>query len=123
MAPKGDPAAVEAYLAELPEAERDALERVRAAVLKVAPDARQRISYGIVVLATETDLVGLASQRKHLSFYTMSPPLVTELKDDLARFEVSGATIHFTAQRPLPLKLIEKIVRARVQANRDRATR
>jgi len=86
--------------------------------MKAAPGARQRIGYGIVVFATEQDLVGLASQRKHLSFYTMSPPLTAELTDDLARFDVSGATIHFTPDHPLPLKLIEKIVRARVRANK-----
>jgi uncharacterized protein YdhG (YjbR/CyaY superfamily) len=122
VATADDPAAVDAYLARLPEAEREALERVRRAVLKVAPEARQRIGYGIVVFATEFDLVGIASQAKHLSFYTMSPPLVRELGDELARFEVSGGTIHFTPERTLPVKLIEKIVRARVRANRERRT-
>ena len=116
--PTHDPAAVDAYLAALPEAERAALERVRAAVLNAVPEAEERIGYGIPLIAADGDLVGFAAQSKHLALYVMSPALMPALADDLARFKTSGATIHFSPDRQLPLKLIHRIARARLRENR-----
>lgn len=113
-----DPTAVNAYLAPLPEAERDALERVRTVALKLAPTATQRINYGVVVLASGGDLVAFGAATSHLSLYTMSPSLVEKMQDDLAAFEVSGSTIQFTPEHQLPANLIQKIVRARIKANK-----
>jgi hypothetical protein len=45
----------------------------------------------------------------------MSPPLVKSMKKDLHGYKVSGATIHFTPQQPLPATLIKKIVRGRLK--------
>jgi uncharacterized protein YdhG (YjbR/CyaY superfamily) len=112
-----DPAAVDAYLAPLPEADREALERVRSVALKQAPEATQRVSYGVVVLAQGGDLLAFGAATNHLSLYTMSPPLVETLKDDLERWEVSGSTIQFTPDQPIPANVIQKIVRARLKAN------
>jgi hypothetical protein len=44
----------------------------------------------------------------------MSPKLVENMADDLMDVEVSGATIHFTPQKPIPVVLVEKISLARV---------
>jgi uncharacterized protein YdhG (YjbR/CyaY superfamily) len=118
MSTTNDPAAVDAYFAPLPESDRDALERVRKVALKQAPKATQRVSYGIVVLAAGGDLVAIGAATNHLSLYTMSPSLVETLKDDLERFEVQGSTIHFTSELQLPANLIQKIIRARLKANR-----
>ena len=60
-------------------------------------------------------MVGLASQKNHLSFYMMSPRLAVMMKDELKGFEVSGATIHFSSENPLPKSLIEKILKQRVK--------
>ena len=113
-----DPKAVDAYLKPLPEAHRVALERVRKMALKLVPDATQRVSYGVVVLASGGDLVAFGSATNHLSLYTMSPPLVEAIRDDLEPFEVAGSTIQFTPEKQLPANLIQKIVRARVKANK-----
>jgi uncharacterized protein YdhG (YjbR/CyaY superfamily) len=37
------------------------------------------------------------------------------MKKDLQDYKVSGATIHFTPEKPLPAALVKKIVRARVK--------
>ncbi len=64
---------VEEYLADTPEVDRKALERVRSQVHELVPDVSERIAYRIIVLAHEGDLIGLAAQPRHLSLYTMSP--------------------------------------------------
>ena len=118
MSPTNDPAAVDAYLAPLPATDRDALERVRTVALKAAPKATQRVSYGVVVLASGGDLLAFGAATSHMSLYTMSPPLIETMEEDLERFTVSGSTIQFTSEQPLPANLIQKIVRARLKANK-----
>ena len=124
MAPKSknDTAAVDAYLASLPEDERQALQSLRRLIKETVPDVEERISYGTAVMfSRKLDLVGFVSQKKHLSFFTASPKLAAELKDEITKtHKVSGATIHFTPDNPLPVELVEKILRARVAENEAR---
>lgn len=109
------PTTVDAYLAELPDDVREALQRVREIVHAAVPNVTERISYKIPVFAVKRDLVGMASQKKHCSFYSMSPPLMQAMANDLGDFRVSGSTIHFTPDRPLPTALIKKILKARLK--------
>ncbi|WP_026818213.1 iron chaperone [Arthrobacter castelli] len=111
-----DPAAVDEYLAGLISEERNALEQLRELVKTTVPDVRERISYGTtMIFARNRDLVGIAAQPKHLSFFTMSPTLAKDMAEEIKQtHKVSGATIHFTADKPLPSPLVSKILDARV---------
>src|ERR687892_897920 len=112
---KNDPGAVAAYLAGLPEAGRTALEDLRELIKSTVPDVQERISYGTsVIFALKRDLVGFVSQEKHLSFFTMSPELAKSMRDEIkGTHGVSGATIHFSPDNPLPRSLVKKILKAR----------
>ena len=116
---KHDPKAVEAYLATLPKDAREALGRLRTLVKKTVPHVEERISYGTTVMfSLGRDLVGFVSQPKHLSFFTASPKLAQAMKGEITKtHKVSGATIHFSPDNPLPTGLVEKILRARVREN------
>ena len=116
---KNDPLAVDAYLATLPRAERQALDELRTFVKKTIPKVEERISYGTAVMfSLGSDLVGFVSQPKHLSFFTASPKLAAAMKDEITKTHlVSGATIHFSTDNPLPTRLVKKILRARVREN------
>jgi uncharacterized protein YdhG (YjbR/CyaY superfamily) len=112
---KHDPEAVDAYLARLPDAERTTLEDLRMLIKGAVPDVQERISYGTsVIFALKRDLVGFVAQEKHLSFFTMSPQLAKSMRDEIeATHNVSGATIHFSPDNPLPRSLVKKILIAR----------
>ena len=116
---KNDPLAVDAYLATLPRAERDALDELRTLIKETVPRVEERISYGTAVMFSwGLDLVGFVSQPKHLSFLTASPRLAAAMKGEITKtHKVSGATIHFSPERPLPTALVKKILRARVREN------
>ena len=116
---KNDPRAVDAYLATLPSAERKSLESLRTLIKDAIPLVEERVSYGTAVMfSLGRDLVGFVSQPKHLSFFTASPKLARAMKDEISKtHKVSGATIHFSPQHPLPARLVKKILRARVQEN------
>ena len=114
---KSDPAAVDGYLAGLPNDERRSLEGLRQLIKATVPEAQERVSYGTsVIFALKRDLVGFVAQRKHLSFFIMSPELASTMREEIEQtHRVSGATIHFRPERPLPSSLVKRILQARVK--------
>ncbi|MBN2000280.1 DUF1801 domain-containing protein [candidate division KSB1 bacterium] len=114
-ASRNSPEEVNAYLDNLPIDRKQALERLRKIILKTVPDCIQRVSYQIPIFRLKKDLVGIASQKNHCSFYTMSPNLVNEMKNDLTELNVKGTTIHFDANEPIPEELVVKIIKFRLK--------
>ncbi len=109
---------VDEYLKILDVKQRKALQQVRNAVKAAAPKAEELISYRIPLYKySGGHLVALMAAQNHCSFVTMSVPLVKSLKDELKNFNVSGTTIHFTGEKPLPAALVKKIVKARMKEN------
>jgi uncharacterized protein YdhG (YjbR/CyaY superfamily) len=119
---KDDPDAVDAYLAGLPDGERTTLEDLRQLIKATVPEVQERISYGsTVIFALKRDLVGFAAQKKHLSFFTMSPELAQAIRDEIeGTHSSSGATIHFSPDNPLPASLVREILRARLKEESDK---
>jgi len=109
------PEEVDAYLAALPDDVRLGLERVRSIVREVAPGCTERVSYRIPIFRLRKDLVGMSAQKNHCALHSMSPPLMKAMAEELKGVKVSGATIHFTPEDPLPKELIERIVRERMK--------
>jgi uncharacterized protein YdhG (YjbR/CyaY superfamily) len=113
---KNDPAAVDAYLATLAADEREALETLRQLIKQTVPNVEERVSYGTTVMfSVGRDLVGFVAQPKHLSFFIASMKLAASMKDEITKtHKVSGATIHFSPDHPLPTQLVTTILRARM---------
>jgi uncharacterized protein YdhG (YjbR/CyaY superfamily) len=109
------PAEVDAYLTPLPDDVRSSLERVRSIIRETAPECTERVSYGIPIFRLRKDLVGMSAQKNHCALHSMSPPLMKAMAKELQGVKVSGATIHFTPENPLPRELIERIVRERMK--------
>lgn len=113
------PTTIDEYLATVPNDVRRVLQKLRQTIKSIVPEAEERIAYRIPIFRLEHDLVGFSAQRDPQKrvcwFYTMSPPLAKAMKKDLQGYKVSGATIHFTPEKPLPAALVKKIVYARVK--------
>jgi uncharacterized protein YdhG (YjbR/CyaY superfamily) len=109
------PDEIDAYLAPLPEDVCSALERVRGIVRETAPRCTERVSYGIPIFRLGKDLVGISAQKTHCSLHSMSPPLMKAMAEELKGVKVSGATLHFAPDEPLPSELIVRIVQERMR--------
>ena len=109
------PEEIDAYLAALPDDIQSSLERVRSIIRETAPECTERVSYRIPIFRLGKDLVGMSAHKDHCSLHSMSPPLMKAMADELKGVEVSGATIHFTPEKPLPKELVERIVRERMK--------
>lgn len=112
---------VDEYLADTPEKTRNALENLRKAIKAAAPEAEEVISYRIPTYRYHGPLVHFAAFKDHCSFIVVNKSLIETFRSELGPFTTSGATIHFSAENPLPASLVEKIVRARKTENETRA--
>jgi uncharacterized protein YdhG (YjbR/CyaY superfamily) len=116
---------VDAYLAALPDDQRVALQRLRVTILSIIPDAEEVMSYGMPGYRIDGEVVaGYAAFRHHLSYFPHSGSVLAECSDDVADYEQTKSSLHFSAAQPLPKTLVRKLIRARrAQQPRRGATR
>lgn len=108
------PHEIDSYLAALPAPERDALAAVRRRIHALVPEGTERVSYGIPIFRLRRDLLGLSVARDHCALHTMSPPLAERIGERFPKARVSGATVHFTPDDPLPEGLLAWVIAERV---------
>jgi uncharacterized protein YdhG (YjbR/CyaY superfamily) len=108
---------VDEYLSMLPPAERRILKKLRMTIKSVAPKAQEKISYRMPLYFYLGYLVGFAAFKDHCGFFVMSYRVMGMFKKELKPYRKATATLHFTAEKPLPVSLVKKIVKARVEEN------
>ena len=113
---------VEEYIERQPEEFQNMLTEMRVQIRTLVPDAEEVFSYQVGCFKHHYMLVGIGVTKNSCSLYTMSPKLVKEMKARLKSegVKVSGATLHFNPDEPLPVEIIEEIVKKRIQENLDR---
>jgi len=117
-------AAVEAYLARVPEPHRSTLEKVRAMIRAAAPaDAEECISYRMPAFRYKGALVAYAAFKKHCSFFPMGSSALEEFADEVAAYRTAKGTLQFAPDKPLPAALVKKMVKARVRQNEEKAAK
>lgn len=107
------------YLKRLPDNQRVALEKLRATIKSIVPKAEECISYGLPAFRLNGVLVGYGATAKHCAFYPMSGQTVAAFQDELSDFETSKGTIRFMPDKPLPVALVRKLVKARIAENAE----
>ncbi len=112
---------VNAYLAAVPPNMRVVLEKLRKTIKAAAPKAEEVISYQLPTFKYHGPLVCFAAFKNHCSLYVISKSLMKKFSSELKPYDMTGITIHFTAEHPLPATLVKKIVKARVAENELRA--
>jgi uncharacterized protein YdhG (YjbR/CyaY superfamily) len=111
------PKTVDQYFAAAPPAARRALKQIRAAIRSVVPpEATEIISYKIPAFRHKRVLVWYAAFSEHCSLFPTAA-VIAEFKDELKAYSTSKGTIHFPLDKPMPLALIKKMVKARVAQN------
>jgi uncharacterized protein YdhG (YjbR/CyaY superfamily) len=104
------------YLDGLPPGEKAALERVRAVVGRVAPEAEEGRSYGMrAFIYSGRPLLGFRAAKNHLSIFPFSPAAIEAVKDRLGGFDLAKGTVRFTPDKLVPDDVLADLVRARMQ--------
>jgi uncharacterized protein YdhG (YjbR/CyaY superfamily) len=109
-------ATVEEYLADQAEEVRATLEHVRRSVRAVAPDATEKIGYGMPGFYVEGHpLVYYSAFKAHCSLFPASGAVIERFADDLKGYGLAKGTIRFPIGEPLPAPLVKKIVKAKLE--------
>jgi uncharacterized protein YdhG (YjbR/CyaY superfamily) len=113
---KNSSKSVDDYIATQPEAMQAILKRVRAAIRKAVPDAKETIGYQMPAYRLHGRIIlYFAGWKQHYSLYAASGLVAKAFKDELAPYEISKGTIRFPLAQPVPVKLIEGIAKVRAK--------
>ncbi len=108
---------IDEYLAALSDDQRAALEQLRKTIRAAAPKAEECISYQLPAFRQDGMLVAFGATANHCAFYLMSSTTVEAHQDELKGYDISKGTIRFQADKPLPVALVRKLVKARLAEN------
>jgi uncharacterized protein YdhG (YjbR/CyaY superfamily) len=108
------PFTVDDYFTRLSEPARSRLSKMRAAIWSVVPHkATEVISYQMPAFKHNGVLVWYAAFTDHCSVFP-GGSVLEAFKGELTEFKTSKGTVQFPIDKPMPLALIKRIVKARV---------
>lgn len=107
-------ASVDAYFATLPDDRRARLEDLRRTILAAAPDVAEVIAYNMPAYRLNGRfVVSFEAFKRWDSLFPASEAVENELGDEVAPYVKGKGTLQFPVAEPLPLELIDRIVRIR----------
>ena len=110
---------IDEYIAGFSPDVRAILKKIRATIHEAAPNATERISYGMPTLDVAGGPIYFAAFKNHIGFY---PPvrgdarLVREVKP----YAGEKGNLQFPLDRPIPYSLITRMVKARAKGAKKR---
>ena len=110
---------VDAYIKAAPKESQSKLKQLRLIIKTVAPEALEKLSYGMPYYSYKGRLAYFAFAKKHIGLYLPSP-IIAEHKNELKAYSTSMATIRFPVEKKLPVALIKKLIRARMIRNEEK---
>ncbi|MBI5402636.1 MAG: DUF1801 domain-containing protein [Ignavibacteriae bacterium] len=114
---------VKEYIRKLPIKSRKFIKDLTDLIKKSAPEAEEYISYGMPAYKLSGRiLIYCAAFKNHYSLFP-GPSVINELKSELKEYETSKGTIKFSFERPIPKRLISKIIAYKVELNISRTNK
>ncbi|HZZ79245.1 MAG TPA: DUF1801 domain-containing protein [Gemmataceae bacterium] len=114
------PKDIDAYISQFPDDVQAVLAKVRATIRRAAPEAKEVISYQMPAFKQHGILVYFAGWKQHIGLY---PPISGDkaLVKAVARYAGPKGNLQFPLDEPMPLNLIERIVKLRVKQDSEKA--
>lgn len=111
---------IDEYINTYPENIRVILQKIRQVIKKAAPEATETINYGIPTFKLNgKNLVHFGGFKSHIGFYP-APHGIKAFEKELKDYIGGKGTVQFPLDKPLPVKLIAKIVKFRAQAIKEK---
>ncbi len=121
---KGKSSMIDAYLDTVPADRRRALEDLRTKIRAIIPKAEECISYRIPAFRLDGVVVAGFCARSHgCSYFPFSGRTLKTLARELAGYEQTKGSLHFSADEPLPASLVRKLITARISESRGAPSR
>lgn len=104
---------VEIYIKSFPEEVQEKLLEIRKIIFSIAPDAMEKISYGMPgFFLNNKPLVYVAGYKNHIGFYA-TPNGHEKFAKELSVYKQGKGSVQFPLNKEIPLDLIRRIVEFR----------
>lgn len=112
---------IDEYIAACPPESQGYLREIRKLIHSLVPEAKEKISYQIACFELNgRNLVHFAGWKKHVSLYPI-PAGSEAFERQITKYVDGKGTLKFPLDDPLPLKLIERVVKLHLEANKKKA--
>ena len=111
---------IDTYIASFPAETQKLLKQIRETIREAAPDAEEKMGYGIPTFTLQGNLVHFASFKNHIGFYP-APSGIVAFRKELVAYKNSKGAVQFPIDKAIPFGLIAKIVKFRVKENLAKA--
>jgi uncharacterized protein YdhG (YjbR/CyaY superfamily) len=106
---------IDDYLEGLPADRRKALKMLRANIRAIIPHAAECISYRMPAFRVNGVVVaGFRATTEGCSYYPFSGSTLRSLARDLVGYSQTKSALHFSSDKPLPIVLLRKLIKARI---------
>ena len=106
---------IDEYISNFPGETVKTLQQVRMAVRKAAPAAEETISYGMPAFRYKGRIIiYFAGYKNHIGVYA-TPSGHAAFQKELSAYKQGKGSVQFPLDQPMPLDLIKRIVKFRVQ--------
>ena len=113
------PENVDQYISGYPTNIQHHLREIRSTIKKAAPQAQEVIKYDMPAFTLNGNLVYFAAFNNHIGFYPV-PAGDKAFEKEIAIYKKSKGALQFPLEEPIPLNLIAKLVKLRVQENLEK---
>lgn len=109
---------IDEYILEYPEEIQKRLYTLRDIILKIAPEAGEKISWGMPTFTYNGNLVHFAAAKNHIGLYP-APSAIEAFSEELKPYKTSKGAVQFPNNQDLPLDLISRMVEYRLEEQRQ----
>ena len=112
---------IDEYIAACPPESQAYLRQIRKLIRTLVPDAKEKISYQMAAFERNgKNLIHFAGWKKHVSLYPV-PAGSEAFERQIAKYLDGKGTVKFLLDEPLPIKLIERVVKLHLDVNKKKA--
>ena len=112
---------IDEYIAACPPESQNYLQQIRKLIHSLVPDAKEKISYQMAAFERNgRNLIHFAGWKQHVSLYPV-PAGSEAFERQIAKYAGGKGTLKFPLDEPLPIKLIERVIKLHLDVNKKQA--
>lgn len=112
--------AVDEYISQYPPEIKERLLKMKSLVLKIVPDAEEKISWQMPSFLKNGYVLQFAVQKKHIGLYP-GPEAIEVFKEKLADYKTTKGGVQLPFDKPMPYEIIEEIIHFNSEKNNAKA--
>jgi uncharacterized protein YdhG (YjbR/CyaY superfamily) len=104
------------YISDFPKETQTKLQEMRKVIHETAPDATEKIAYGMPTFYQNGNLVHFAAFKNHIGFFP-APSGINAFEKEFSKYRTGKGTLQFSNDEEIPYDLIRKVTKFRLEEN------